>query len=95
MSWESLDTYQKLVEMQPVLNEQDHREAFSRFLDRMWTKPATYREFTRAYMEFTTPHTLTFPKLSARAAAKTNNSKSKRSRRSRRSRRRSSRRNRK
>ena len=31
MSWESIDTYQQLVELQPDLNEQKHSQAFHVF----------------------------------------------------------------
>jgi hypothetical protein len=89
MSWESSETYQQLVEMHPDLNENYHRDAFDKFLERMWTKPATFSEFAQAYMEFTTKRKLTFPKLKALEPAETKNT---RSRTSRRSRRRSSRR---
>lgn len=92
MSWESLETYQQLVETHPDLNEKNHREAFTEFVNRMWTKPDTYAAFAKAYMEFTTSNTLTFPKLNA--IAKEQKSKSRRNR-SKRSRRRRSRRKRK
>jgi hypothetical protein len=84
MSWESLDTYQQLVEMHPDLNEKAQHEAFTKFLNRMWTKPTTYGEFARAYMEFTTSDNLTFPKLNALSTAKKANTRRKRSKRSRR-----------
>ena len=94
MTWDSLDTYQQFVEMHPDLNEQKHREAFTHFLNRMWTKPATLTEFTKAYMEFTTSanDALTFPKLNALKPAQTSNSCRKKTKRTRRRR---SRRNRK
>jgi hypothetical protein len=84
MTWESLDTLQQLVELHPELKEQHHREAFDSFINRMWTKPATYSEFAKAYMEFTTNSKLTFPKLNALASAQKNTSRRKRSKRSRR-----------
>ena len=92
MTWESTDTYQALVETHPDLNNQGHSEAFGKFLNRMWTKPATYNEFAKAYMEFTTSDKLTFPKLNALSPQKNSSTRRKRNKRSRRSR---SRRNRK
>ena len=92
MTWEAMDTYQQLVEMHPDLNDQRHSTAFAGFLDRMWTKPATYTEFAKAYMEFTTSDKLTFPKLRALAPMQNNSTQRKKTKRTRRRR---SRRNRK
>ncbi len=88
MSWESTESYEQLLEMQPELKDTHHQQAFHEFVARMWTKPSTFIEFTQAYMEFTTPRKLTFPKLQARAPKE---NVSKPARKSRRSRRRSSR----
>jgi hypothetical protein len=93
MSWETIESYQELVKMHPDLQVPSHREAFHQFLDRMWTKPNTLIEFSKAYMEFTTADQLTFPKLRILAPEPEPSTppRSNRSRRSRRSRSRRSR----
>jgi hypothetical protein len=65
MTWESTESYHQLVQMHPDLEETTHKQAFAAFVNRMWTKPETLADFARAYMEFTTSHTYTFPKLKA------------------------------
>lgn len=94
MSWDSMEDYQQLVETHPKLKDSQQEQAFKAFLDRMWTKPTTFNELAKAYMEFTTPEKLTFPKLTAMSAAHIEEPSKKQSRRSRKRRSRS-RRNRK
>jgi hypothetical protein len=85
MTWESLETFQELVEAHSDLqSNQSHREAFTKFLNRMWTKPNTYNDFARAYMEFTTSNKLTFPKLRALPTANKSPARKRRSKRSKR-----------
>ncbi|MDF1514626.1 MAG: hypothetical protein P1S60_12525 [Anaerolineae bacterium] len=91
MLWESVEAYKELVELHPTLKEKAQRDAFIGFLDRLWTRPSTLKEFSRAYMEFTKPEKLTFPKLNARPSMQDTAAKPAKSRRSRRSRSRRSR----
>ena len=89
---ESTD-YEQLIEHYPKLQEPAFREAFDKYIERMWTKPESYRDYIQAYLEFTTPKKLTFSKLNAmQSQQKPSSSKTRKSRRrrSRRSRRRSS-----
>jgi hypothetical protein len=88
MTWESNESYHQLVQMHPNLKETSHREAFAVFVNRMWTKPETLTDFARAYMEFTTSNTYTFPKLKALYQEEQKKDKKPRSSRRRRSRRR-------
>ena len=83
--------YQQLIEHCPKLQEPTYREAFDKYIERMWTKPESYRDYMQAYLEFTTPKKFTFSKLDAmqgtqqpNTASKAKKSKRRRSRRGRR-----------
>jgi len=65
MSWRDLEAYQKLLEIYPKLEDEQHREAFEQYMAQMWVYPTTYEEFLQAYLEFTTPQKPDFKKLDA------------------------------
>ena len=78
--------YQRLIGDYPKLQNQEHREAFDKFLARMWTKPTTFKHYLRAYLEFITPEKPVFRRLNdldnKRRQAKASSQKTRKSRRS-------------
>ena len=86
--------YPQLVEHYPELQDTAHRAAFDKFVERMWTKPTTYKAYLQAYLEFTTPEKPAYRKLNdmekRRRQTKQSSKRKRRRRRSRRKRRRSS-----
>lgn len=87
--------YQQLIAHCPELQDEAYREAFNRFVERMWTKPTSFEAYLQAYLEFSTPKKLTFGRLDDLDAAKQKKPRparrKSRQRRSRRSKRRSTR----
>jgi len=55
--------YQQLIESYPGLQDREHKEAFDKFVARMWTKPTSFKHYLRAYLEFSTPEKPTFRRL--------------------------------
>jgi hypothetical protein len=55
--------YQRLIEDYPKLQNQEHREAFDKYVARMWTKPTSFKHYLRAYLEFLTPEKPVFRRL--------------------------------
>lgn len=60
-----IDPYQQLIEEFPELQNVAHKEAFDKYIERMWTKPSRLKDYFQAYLEFTTPEKPTFGKLNA------------------------------
>lgn len=87
--------YQRLIEDYPKLQNEKHREAFDKYVARMWTKPTSFKHYLRAYLEFTTPEKPEFRRLNdldhekqqAKASSQKQRKRRRSSRRSRRSRR--------
>lgn len=88
--------YQRLIKDYPKLQNREHREAFDRFVARMWTKPTSFKHYLRAYLEFTIPEKPAFRRLDdlseTKQQARSSSQQPDKRRRSSRSRRRSRRR---
>lgn len=63
MDWIDSEDFQKLVAAYPKLEDPQHRDAFVAYVENMWSRPKTYADFLRAYLEFETPAKPTFRRL--------------------------------
>lgn len=88
MQWSELEEYQRLIGEQPALQKEEARRQFEQYVGRMWEPPTNYMQILQAYLEFSTPAKLTFPKLAALPVASAGGAEKPAGQRSRRSRRR-------